>query len=654
MNKRAKSFLAYSALTIAIILGVALFAGAVMAYSAGNSSASINYALMTEDIAGRHYTPTCLGTCDLVFSLSYSGTNAPTSDVIDTNKLRAQFNWAKGQDKFQKSEIYYLDEYQEEAKDYSTVCLPYNTTEGFEGNWTYSYFPNCTQVESGSHLENRQGWKELTKEITLEKGKTYYIDIRGYFKINSQEGFKVDVVPLVKIAASDFMLSEMAWWTGASANIKHKVTLNQTTPSTLYNFTFYLNSSNGYKFSNSDSLVYAMGSIANFPANETSATLYLYRNTSLNEWYLINGSENTRLALDCIAGNNCTSYSPTSVYPPEQFLFLPMYEGTGTTVDDRTSYNNDATFQNLPAWTTDGMVYKAINLFNYSYLSGPLQNLNLSITACAWVKTNGGHTSGNCGGLIGDSVNNGYNSWLMAEDCSGYYSWHWGWTVCGGATPPQSGRARVDRTLVDNGVWHYICGTHNGDTGNTTIWLDGTPRQSKTCGKNITTSGGYWIGQYDNGNYYWNGTIDEVMILNRSLSDDEVMTYFRMLNDSLSILGSAESQGSTTTESDGDKAIMAGIASSVIGGSNIPENYTSQQIYAAYMNGTQKPGRFDVVAVSGNQRWAFNYVTTGDPTSNLTHIGNIEPSLYIWETDTPKSTNDITNEVKNFIDSTKI
>lgn len=223
MNKGAKGILAYSLLAIVATIVVALFAGAVMAYSAGNSSVSINYALITQDIAGRHYTPTCLGTCDLVFSLSYSGINAPSSAAVDTNKLRTQFNWAKGQDKFQKSEIYYLNEYQEEVKDYSTVCLQYNTTEGFEGNWTYSSFSNCTQVESGSHLENRQGWKELTKEITFEKGKTYYIDIRGYFKINTQGGFKVDVIPLVKIAASDFMLSEMAWWTGGAdwANSKN-------------------------------------------------------------------------------------------------------------------------------------------------------------------------------------------------------------------------------------------------------------------------------------------------------------------------------------------------------------------------------------------------------------------------------------------------
>ena len=196
--------------------------------SSGN--VDISYALVTDDIAGRHYTPICLGTCDLVFSLTYSGTNALTSATIDKNKLRTQFNWARGQNKFQKSEIYYLDEYQEEVKDYSTVCVTYNDTGGFEGNWTYSSFSNCTQVESGSHLENRQRWKELTKEITLKKGKTYYIDIRGYFNIdmnlNSQKGFRVDVIPLIKIATSNFMLSEMALWT--SGDFSHRQCFNLT------------------------------------------------------------------------------------------------------------------------------------------------------------------------------------------------------------------------------------------------------------------------------------------------------------------------------------------------------------------------------------------------------------------------------------------
>jgi len=212
MNKKAKTILSYFSLAICLMISAVFLINFVIAYASGGSGLSVSYNLITSDIAGRHYTPTCLGTCDLVFSLSYFGANAPNSVAVNTNEIRAQFNWAKGQDKFQKSEIYYLNQYQEEIKDYSTVCLPYNTTDGFEGNWTYTYFSNCTQLESGSHLEKRQEWQKLTKEITLEKGKTYYIDIRGYFKINMQEGFKVDVIPLVKIATSDFMLSEMAWW----------------------------------------------------------------------------------------------------------------------------------------------------------------------------------------------------------------------------------------------------------------------------------------------------------------------------------------------------------------------------------------------------------------------------------------------------------
>lgn len=56
--------------------------------------------------------------------------------------------------------------------------------------------------------------------------------------------------------------------------------------------------------------------------------------------------------------------------------------------------------------------------------------------------------------------------------------------------------------------------------------------------------------------------------------------------------------------------------------------YTDQQIYARYLNGTQMLGTFDVIAAYGSQRWAFNYILTGD---NYTNLFNMTPSLYVWE-----------------------
>ena len=159
MNKRAKSILAYSLLAVIILSSVVLLARAVMAYSAGNSNTNINYNLVTQDIAGRHYTPQCLGTCDLVFSLSYTGTLAPNSVSIDTNKLKSQFNFVKGVNKLKSYEINYLKEGYENITDYAIVCS--NTTEYDAVNNTYSYPESFSRIINSSHLESRREWKKL-------------------------------------------------------------------------------------------------------------------------------------------------------------------------------------------------------------------------------------------------------------------------------------------------------------------------------------------------------------------------------------------------------------------------------------------------------------------------------------------------------------
>ena len=67
-----------------------------------------------------------------------------------------------------------------------------------------------------------------------------------------------------------------------------------------------------------------------------------------------------------------------------------------------------------------------------------------------------------------------------------------------------------------------------------------------------------------------------------------------------------------------------------------------------YLNGSQKLGSFDKVASYGDQRWAFNYVTTGESYVNMV---NMTPTLYVLEMQ-DKSIDDITTEVQAFINDT--
>lgn len=72
-------------------------------------------------------------------------------------------------------------------------------------------------------------------------------------------------------------------------------------------------------------------------------------------------------------------------------------------------------------------------------------------------------------------------------------------------------------------------------------------------------------------------------------------------------------------------AIGVGVQNALLSGYT---NYTSQQIYARKLDGTQKRGTFDWVAKKGSKVWAFNYITKGE-----SHIGmfNMSPSLYVLE-----------------------
>ena len=94
------------------------------------------------------------------------------------------------------------------------------------------------------------------------------------------------------------------------------------------------------------------------------------------------------------------------------------------------------------------------------------------------------------------------------------------------------------------------------------------------------------------------------------------------------------------------RSVLDGAITNVLGN---PAIYTDQQIYVRRLNGTQQLATFDKVAVSGNQRWAFNYLTGSDTYTGWT---NLTPVLYVYET-TNLSTGQLQTEVEAFIRNTR-
>jgi len=101
------------------------------------------------------------------------------------------------------------------------------------------------------------------------------------------------------------------------------------------------------------------------------------------------------------------------------------------------------------------------------------------------------------------------------------------------------------------------------------------------------------------------------------------------------------------TETNGVNSIQIGILASEIGGT--ATIYTSQRASARNLAGTQFSGIFDKMAINGNKRWLFNYVSQGEtPISNLF---NITPVIYVLQLQN-KTNETITDLVGKMINTT--
>ncbi len=103
----------------------------------------------------------------------------------------------------------------------------------------------------------------------------------------------------------------------------------------------------------------------------------------------------------------------------------------------------------------------------------------------------------------------------------------------------------------------------------------------------------------------------------------------------------------SANESEARAAIEQGAANSVL---SSYQTYTDQQLYVYYLNNTQKSGRFDKVIISGNQTWAFNFLTESDTYTNIAGLYN--NTLVIWENQS-LTTEQITNQISALINQTK-
>jgi hypothetical protein len=224
----------------------------------------------------------------------------------------------------------------------------------------------------------------------------------------------------------------------------------------------------------------------------------------------------------------------SSVNPQNLTLFLTFDEGSGTIAYDFSGNKNNGTLYNgtiscanpptvgagCPAWV-DGKYGKAlsfdgvddyVNVGNASSLT-PTN----AITISAWIYPI------NTTVVVGRIV----DKWYSAEAKSSYTLYLENQKVKMAIHTGTSDKYIAGTTTIQKDIWYHVVGTYNGSYVNLYVngALDATPVSAS--GSIQTNTGDLNIGRYAYvGTDYFNGTIDEVRIYNKALSEEEIKAEY--------------------------------------------------------------------------------------------------------------------------------
>jgi hypothetical protein len=216
-----------------------------------------------------------------------------------------------------------------------------------------------------------------------------------------------------------------------------------------------------------------------------------------------------------------------------------MDEGYGDTANDSSPHNNDGDLAGTcpgaatcPSWTNDGKFNKALSFDGGDYVDcgspSSLDNITDAITISAWMRKSNTDTQFILSKYAGEA-DASYELYTSSIARFRLYDSGGGVTVDGIST-------------ISDGNWHHVVGTLSGTT--MTIYVDGVSENTGTLSSSIEiTTNTVDIGRRGNGNYNFNGTIDEVKIYPFALTEDEVRVEYNQ--------GKAIVLGATGTESDG-------------------------------------------------------------------------------------------------------
>src|SRR3989344_797102 len=249
----------------------------------------------------------------------------------------------------------------------------------------------------------------------------------------------------------------------------------------------------------------------NISLNDTNVNLTAYANFSDNDT-----GDSVKVIYNFLVNNS-----------PIALLNMPFEGVNGTNVSNAVDYsglanngsiygaswNATAGYDGKGAYMFDG-VNDAINITNKDYFN--LSGRAFSVTA--WVKANETSISG---AIMAKVIPGGGNGFRL-EFNTGLPSF----LVAG--TPSLSSNAQNESTGWNDNIFHHYAGTFNGSEAR--LYIDGVLRANggNAVGGDNTDNDQYiLIGKRSKNSAFFNGTIDDVMFLNRSLSPEQVFALYQ-------------------------------------------------------------------------------------------------------------------------------
>lgn len=242
--------------------------------------------------------------------------------------------------------------------------------------------------------------------------------------------------------------------------------------------------------------------------------------------------------------NGATASSASAVFGSGLAGYWPFKEAVGTTTGaltgDSSGKGMSGTFTGGAAIVADGKFGNGVNLNGTSSYANVTDSTSSSlditgdVTVETWFKYTGA-TLPNITNFRFVSKRNTSNK-LLYELFAGTASHSLGFYVSDGSAGPVSIQTLATAPLVIDNNWHHLAGRYVASTGTVSVILDGvhntafdavatTPIAIGTSNQPLTI-GAAIDGTNQIANAFFLGTLDEVRVYNRALSDAEIASHY--------------------------------------------------------------------------------------------------------------------------------